>query len=96
MAQVWTAKQENWVQRLSNNVVGFLANMDAINLLVTEAQNDGYLSGGAEQLADTTVQTILPAATAALLFSAVGAFANSNEISAIVAANRQALELMRP
>lgn len=96
MAQIWVAKQVNWVQRFSNASVGMLANNDAIQLLFAEATNDGYLSGGAQQLTDATVQTVLPAATAALLFSAMGAYANSNQVLAIVAANRQSLEMMRP
>lgn len=96
MAQVWTAKQQSWLLRFSNNVVGFMANNDAIALLMTEASNEGYLSGGAEALTDTVVQGVLPAATAALVFSAAGSFANSSAILATVASNRQALEILRP
>lgn len=96
MAQVWTPKQQNWVQRFSNNIVGFLANVDALSLQFTEATNDGFLTGGAEAIVDTTVQLILPAGTAAAMNTAMGAFANTSQIFSIVAANRQALELMRP
>ena len=96
MAASFTAKQQNYMSRFSNNVVGLLANIDALGLLFTEASNDSYLTGGANAIPDAVVQTVLPAATAANFNTAMGALANANEILAIVAANRQALELMRP
>jgi hypothetical protein len=96
MAQNFATKQQGWVQRLSNNITGFLANYDAISLLFAEAQQDLYLTGAANVITDATVQAVLPAGTAAALNSAIGAFENANQIAAIVAANRQALELMRP
>jgi hypothetical protein len=96
MAQNFLVKQQNYLQRLSPAVVAFLAANDALQLLATEFSNDAYGSGGANALTDATVQTVLPAADAALVFSAVGALANANAILATVAANRQSLEMMRP
>ena len=96
MAQVMTAKKTAFVQRWSNSMVGLLAYMDQLNLLFTEATNDGFLSGGANQMVDADIQTVLPAATMALFTSSVGGIANANQVAAAVAANRQAFEWMRP
>lgn len=96
MAQNFSAKQANWLQRFSNNTVGFMANADAISLLMTEATNEGYLSGGGQALTDAIVQVTLPASTAALIFAAAGSFSNASAILATIAENRQALESLRP
>lgn len=99
MAQVWTTKQQNWVQRFSNNVVGLLANIDALNELCSEYTTNTYGTGGANQIADATVQLVLPAATAAFVSSAVGVFANSGGINSLLATggtDRASLENMRP
>ena len=96
MAQVWTAKQQNWIQRFSNATVGLMANADAIGLLCTEFNNDFYGTGGANAITDATVQLVLPAASALLLNEAEGAMAGTNQILAIIATNRGYLEMMRP
>lgn len=101
MAQVLTTKQGNWVFRFSQQVVALMAAADALTALTTEMSNDSYGSGGTNALTDAVVQASLPngplpAATAALVFSAAGSLANSNAILATIAANRQSLEWMRP
>lgn len=95
MAQDFTASQKKWATNFSNNVVGLMANVVAINDLFDQATADGYLTGGAQPITDATIQSVLPAATAAAMNTAMGAFKNANQISAIIATNRQSLELMR-
>lgn len=96
MAQEFGPKQQQWVFRFQEAVVKFLTDTDALIALTTEFNNDLYGSGGANALTDAVVQNVLPAATAAILFSAVGALENANAILAQVANSRQSLELMRP
>jgi len=96
MAQDWTAKQKNFVQRFSNNMVGLMANADALNDLCSEFTNDGYGVGGTNALTDAVVQQVLPAGTALLVAEAEGAFIGANQIYAVIQANRGYLEMMRP
>jgi hypothetical protein len=92
MAQVWTAKQTNFVQRYANAVQGLLNIVDQLTLLNAEFSNDAYGTGGANAITDVIVQGVLPASTAALF--------NSGEASVVtvltsVASVRSALENMR-
>jgi hypothetical protein len=93
MAQILTAKQTGFVQRYSSAVQQLLTVVDNLTLLDAEFANDTYGTGGANQLTDTLVQTVLPASTAALF--------NSGEAGVVtvltsVASVRSSLEWMRP
>ena len=93
MAQVLTAKQTAFIQRYSNAVQGLLNVADELTLLNAEFANDAYGTGGANQLTDALVQSVLPASTQALF--------NSGEASVVtilasVASVRSGLEWMRP
>lgn len=96
MAQVWTTKQQNFVQRFSIQVVQLLTAVDALDALCTEFVNDAYGTGGANQIPDATVQLVLPAATSTQVSQAVGAINGANQILAVTTANRGYLEMMRP
>lgn len=96
MAQSFALKRQGYMLRFSNTVVQFLALSDQMQALCTEASNDLYLSGAGNAMVDADVQIVLPAATAAIFFSAEGGFANTSAILATIAANRQTLELLRP
>lgn len=93
MAQNFTPKQSNYLSRLSDAVTQFLEDTDALIALAAEYQNDEYGSGAANALTDAVVQGVLPASTAALVFSGMGSFSNSGAILPTIAANRQTLEL---
>ena len=69
---------------------------DALVVLMTEYQDDLYASGQTNAFTDAVVQTALPAATAALVFSAAGGLSNTSAILPTIATNRQSLEMMRP
>ena len=93
MAQVLTTKQTGFVQRYAGAVQTLLTVVDSLTLLDAEFANDAYGTGGANQLTDALVQTVIPASTAALF--------NSGEASVVtiltsVASVRSALEWMRP
>ena len=96
MAQVWTQKQQNFVSRFSAGVVNYLIAIDNLNALCAEFTNDFYGQGGANQIPDTTVELVLPAATSLQVSQAVGAFNGANQILAVTATNRGYLEMMRP
>ena len=79
MAQVWTTKQQNWLQRFDNVIIGLLANIDALDELCAEYVQNTYGTGGANAIIDSTVQQAapglwvgLPAATALQVAEAVG------------------------
>ncbi len=93
MAQVWTAKQQGWIQRFDNAVISLMTAADALQPLVNEFTDDTYGSGGTNQLTDAVVQAILPAATAAIVDSAEGAVVT---ILATISTNRGYLENIRP
>ncbi len=93
MAQVLTTKQTGFVQRYAGAVQTLLTVVDSLTLLDAEFANDAYGTGGANQLTDALVQTVLPASTAVLF--------NSGEASVVtiltsVASVRSSLEWMRP
>ena len=96
MAQVWTTKQQNFVQRFSVQVVQLMTAVDALDALCTEFVNDAYGTGGANQIPDATVQLVLPAATSLQTAQAVGALNGTNAILSVVTTNRGYLEMMRP
>lgn len=93
MAQSWITKQTGFAQRYVNAVQAILNDVDQLTLLNAEFTTDTYGSGGANQLTDAIVQTVLPALTAVLFDEAEGAIVN---ILATVASNRGYLEIMRP
>ncbi len=93
MAASLTAKQTNFVQRYAGAVQQLLTVVDSLTLLDAEFANDAYGTGGANQLTDAIVETVLPASTAALF--------NTGEASVVtvltsVASVRSSLEWMRP
>jgi hypothetical protein len=93
MAQSFTAKQTAFITKYSAGVQALLQIVDLLGLYDTEFANDAYGSGGANAVTDTVVQTVLPAATAAIF--------NSSEASVVtvltsVASVRSSLEMMRP
>lgn len=92
MAQSWTAKQTGFVQRYTDAVQTFLLAVDNLTLLDAEFANDAYGNGGANELTDTIVQTILPASTAALFWSGEASVVTCLNT---VASVRSALELFR-
>jgi hypothetical protein len=93
MAQSFTAKQQNWIQRFSARVVDLLAANDALVALEAEFSVETYGTGGANALTDATVQGQLPAATAQLIWSSEGAVVS---ITNTIASNRGYLEPVRP
>jgi hypothetical protein len=96
MAQDFTAKQRNYVTRLSDATVGFLAYADQLAVLATEFNLEGYGSGGGQPLSDANVQAVLPASTAALIWYAEGLLNNAAAILPTIATARQGLETLRP
>lgn len=96
MAQNFTAKQQNWILRFSNAVVGLLAYSDQLTALCTEFSNETYGTGGANAITDTVVQGQLPAATALLVNEAEGAIIGTGGVVATITANRGFLESVRP
>ena len=93
MAQVLTTKQTGFVQRYSGAIQQLLTVVDSLILLDAEFSNDAYGTGGANQLTDALVQTVLPASTAALFNSGE---AGAVTVLASVASVRSSLEWMRP
>ena len=93
MAQNWTAKQTGFVQRYQPLVVQLMEVADQLAILNAEFTNDTYGTGGANEIPDAIVQSVLPAATAAQFNSAEGAVVT---ILATIASNRGYLENMRP
>jgi hypothetical protein len=96
MAQVWTTKQQNWVQRFSNATVNLLVAADQLSDLCNEFSVDAYGTGGANAISDATVQGILPAATALLVNEAEGAFIGTGGVYSVITSNRGYLESVRP
>lgn len=93
MAVSWTAKQTGFVERYQPLVVQLMLVADQLENLDAEFINCEYGTGGANEISDTIVQAVLPAATAAEFNSAEGAVvAILNEVTA----NRGYLEKMRP
>jgi len=93
VAQVLTAKQTAFVQKYASQVQQFLTCADNLALSNAEFADDAYGTGGANQLTDAVVQTVLPASDAALF--------NSGEASIVtvlnaVASVRSSLEWFRP
>ncbi len=93
MAQVLTAKQTGFIQRYAGQVQTLLTCVDNLITLGTEFSDDAYGTGGANQLTDALVQTVLPASDAALFNSGEASVAT---VLASVASVRSALEWMRP
>ena len=96
MAQSWTSKQQNFLNRFGPAVVQLMADADTLSALCAEYANEAYGTGGANAIPDTVVQVVLPAATAAQVAEAEGALAGVSAILATIAANRGYLEVMRP
>lgn len=96
MAQNYTLKQQNWVNRFSQATVAFMNDADNLTVLCNEFALETYGGGGANQLTDAVVQPVLPASTAALVDAAEGSFAGASQILAVIQANRGYLENMRP
>lgn len=96
MAQNFTAKQQAWIKRFSDQVVALLDASDSLNALCTEFAVETYGTGGANALTDAVVQGQLPAATAQLVWSAEGAIAGANAVLAVISTNRGYLEAVRP
>jgi len=96
MAQDWTEKKKNFVQRFSDAWVGFLAYSNQLEELCTEFTADGYGVGGQNALADADVQSVLPAATALLVAEAEGVFIGAGGIQSIITTNAGYIEMMRP
>ncbi len=92
----WTAKKQGYVRRLSGATVELMTLADKLQVLCTEFSNEFYGTGGANALADTDVQAVLPAATALQFAQAEGALAGANAILATIASNRGYLEMLRP
>lgn len=82
MAQVVDTKCQNFVGRYSAAVVQLVAAMNLLADLKAEWDANGYATGAAAvggttwNITDAQVQAVLPAATAAMLNSAVGAVAS--------------------
>lgn len=93
MAQVFTTKEQNFINRFVPFVVSLMALADQGTPLTTEFSDETYGTGGANALTDATVQTVLPAVTAAQFASAEGAIVT---ILAAIATNRGFLEVIRP
>ncbi len=96
MAQNWAVKQTTYVQRLSNEMVTFLASADRLTALYTEYVDDFYGTGGANALTDAAVQSYLPAATAALVASAAAVIGGTGGILPLISTDRGYLEMLRP
>ena len=92
MAQVWTNKQLNFLSRMNTAAVNLLAASDALVALSAEYTADQYGNGQANAFTDTVVQTVFPASTAALVFSAA---TTVGTITAAVASGRASLESFR-
>ena len=81
MAQDITQKQENFVARYQAAVVQLMNTMNVLADLKAEWDANGYATGAAAvdgvnfNIGDVQVQAAIPAATAAMLNSAVGAVA---------------------
>lgn len=93
MAQVWTTKQLNFINRVVPASVQLMADLDNLTSLANEFADNAYGSGGANALTDGTIEIALPAATAAIFDSAMGAVSS---ILATAASNRGYLEAIRP
>lgn len=99
MAQVYTTKQQAWLNRWSGAVVELMANLDTLQSLANEFSQDAYGTGGANALTDAIVQGVLPAATALLVAESVGAVNGTNNLLTVAGqgtTNRAYLEMMRP
>lgn len=89
-------KQQGWLTRFQAGVVALMANADSLTELCNEYADDTFGTGGANAITDATVQTVIPACTAAQVASAEGTLAGNNAILATIAANRGYLEAIRP
>lgn len=99
MAQSWTQKQGNFLQRLQPAVVQLLSAVDVLQALASEYSQDAYGTGGANAIVDATVQALIPSATAANVGQAVGIIDGANQLLSVVGqgtTGRAYLELMRP
>lgn len=94
----WVPKQTTWLTRFQTAVVALVGEADCLTELCNEYLDNGYGSGGADPIADSTVQSIssLQSQTALTVGEAEGVLAGANQILAIIAASRGYLENMRP
>lgn len=99
MAQVIDSKCQNFVQRYSAAVVQLMNDLNVLANLKAEWDANGYATGAAAvdgtawSITDAQVQAVLPAATAAMLNSAVGAVVT---ISTTYQSNLGYLIVLRP
>jgi hypothetical protein len=99
MAQSVTQKQSDFVARYSNAVVALIAARNALADLNAEWSANGYATGAPEvqgvgwNIPDSVVQLQLPACTAAMINSAVGA---TTSVIATVDSNMGYLIVLRP
>lgn len=101
MAATYTTDQLNTVSRLQAICATILDNMNQARLLVTEATDKGYASGGANAIVDATLQSGSPAPypqlAAADLANAITALtAIDTALAATTRTGYKALERMRP
>ncbi len=99
MAQSFTLKQQQFIQRFSSASVALMAAVDAMQALAAEFASDAYGTGGANALTDAVVQGVLPAATALQVAEAVGTINGANQLLSIAgqgSSGRAYLEMMRP
>lgn len=96
MAVNLAPKQATFTSAYAAQVVALLAAADALTSLNTQWGAESYGTGGTNAITDAVVQSVLPGATAVLLNGAQFATAGSGLILAVIAANRGALEPLRP
>lgn len=96
MAQDFSAKKQDWIQRFKGSCVKLMTAADELTVLCNEFTLDAYGTGGANALTDADVQAVLPAATAALVWYSEGQLANTNAVLDQIKAARGGLEMMRP
>ena len=96
MAQNWSPKRQNWVQRFSDTTVAFLALADQLATLCSEYSSEAYGTGGQNAITDAEAQAVLPATTALSVAQAEGAYIGADAVYATITANRGYLEAVRP
>ena len=69
MAQSDTVKQTQFVTSYASLCQQLLATVDQLTLMNSEFTNDTYGTGGANEITDEIVQSVLPDSTAALFNS---------------------------
>lgn len=96
MAVNLAPKQGEFSSAYAAALVALLGAADTLTGLNTQWGAMSYGTGGTNAITDAAVQAVLPGATAVQLNAAQFATAGSGLILAVIAANRGALEPLRP